>query len=181
MARLRLATIACVVLAALAPPAFAARTLPHATTTPPPPSNTSSSTADEYLTPHNQARAAVGVPPLTWSTNLATTAAATTAAQQQRGRCEFADMGASQYGANQGWASYPARPGEVVAAWVAQGRYYAHGNNSCAPGQQCGTYTQVVWRRTSQVGCAQATCATGATLTVCLYYPHGNVQGQSPY
>lgn len=61
------------------------------------------------------------------------------------------------------------------------GRYYAHANNSCAPGQQCGTYTQVVWRRTAEVGCAQATCTTGATLTICLYNPHGNVQGQSPY
>uniref|UniRef100_A0A0D3FNP3 SCP domain-containing protein n=1 Tax=Oryza barthii TaxID=65489 RepID=A0A0D3FNP3_9ORYZ len=84
-------------------------------------------------------------------------------------------------GARAGWASYPARPAEVVASWVAQGRYYAHANNSCAPGQQCGTYTQVVWRRTAEVGCAQATCTTGATLTICLYNPHGNVQGQSPY
>jgi pathogenesis-related protein 1 len=38
-----------------------------------------------------------------------------------------------------------------------------------------------VWRRTAEVGCAQATCTTGATLTICLYNPHGNVQGQSPY
>ncbi|CAN6297900.1 unnamed protein product [Urochloa humidicola] len=137
--------------------------------------------ADAYLAPHNQARAAVGVPPLRWSVDLATAAGKIVAQQQRQGGCAFADMGASQYGANQGWASYRAVPAEVVASWVAQGKYYTHANNTCAAGRQCGTYTQVVWRRTIEVGCAQATCATGATLTICLYNPHGNVQGQSPY
>ncbi|KAI4998132.1 hypothetical protein ZWY2020_053474 [Hordeum vulgare] len=117
---------------------------------------TATATADEFLAPHNKARAAVGVAPLRWSADL-TAAAAWTASQQQKQKsCAFADMGASPYGANQGWASYRARPAEVVASWVAQGKYYAHANNTCAAGQQCGTYTQVVWRRTAEVGCAQA-------------------------
>lgn len=144
-------------------------------------SNATAAAADGYLAPHNQARAAVGVAPLRWSADLASAASAVVARQQRQGGCAFADMGASPYGANQGWASYRAAPGEVVASWVATGRYYTHANNTCAAGRQCGTYTQVVWRRTAEVGCAQATCATGATLTVCLYNPHGNVQGQSPY
>lgn len=138
-------------------------------------------TTDEFLAPQNQARAAVGVAPLRWSADLAAAAATTVSQQQRQSGCAFADMGASPYGANQGWASYRERPAEVVASWVAQGRYYSHANNTCAAGQQCGTYTQVVWRRTGEVGCAQASCATGATLTLCLYNPHGNVQGQSPY
>ncbi|XP_004981879.1 STS14 protein [Setaria italica] len=142
---------------------------------------TAAAAANEYLAPHNQARAAVGVAPLRWSGDLASAAAAVVVRQQRQGGCAFADMGGSPYGANQGWASYRAAPGEVVASWVATGQYYTHANNTCAPGRQCGTYTQVVWRRTAEVGCAQATCATGATLTVCLYNPHGNVQGQSPY
>lgn len=141
----------------------------------------SNATADEYLAPHNQARAAVGVAPLRWSAGLASAAAGTVAQQRRQGGCAFADVGASPYGANQGWASYRARPAEVVALWVAEGRYYTHANNTCAAGRQCGTYTQVVWRNTAEVGCAQASCATGATLTLCLYNPHGNVQGQSPY
>ncbi|OEL38422.1 STS14 protein [Dichanthelium oligosanthes] len=144
-------------------------------------SGNATAAGDEYLAPHNQARAAVGVAPLRWSADLSSAAGKVVAQQQRQGGCAFADMGASPYGANQGWASYRARPGEVVASWVAQGRYYTHANNTCAAGRQCGTYTQVVWRRTAQVGCAQATCATGATLTLCLYDPHGNVQGQSPY
>ena len=63
---------------------------------------------------------------------------------------------------------------------MAQGRYYTHASNTYAAGRQCGTYTQVVWRRSAELGCAQASCAT-LTLTLCLYNPHGNVQGQSPY
>ncbi|XP_039780602.1 STS14 protein-like [Panicum virgatum] len=141
-------------------------------------SNAMSAAADEYLAPHNQARAAVGVPPLRWSADLASTAAAVMAQQQRHVGCAFVDMGGSPYGANQGWASYRARPAEVVASWVAQGRYYTHASNTCATGRQCGTYTQVVWRRSAELGCAQASCAT---LTLCLYNPHGNVQGQSPY
>jgi hypothetical protein len=136
---------------------------------------------DEFLAPHNKARAAVGVAPLRWSASLASAAARTTAQQQLSKNCAFANMSASPYGANQGWASYGARPAEVVASWVDQGRFYTHANNSCVAEKQCGTYTQVVWRRTAVVGCAQASCASGATLTLCLYDPHGNVQGQSPY
>jgi hypothetical protein len=148
-----------------------------------PATNSSNAAANEYLAPHNQARAAVGVPPLRWSADLASAAGKVVAQQQGTGGCTFADMSDSPFGANQGWARYPylASPGEVVASWVAQGKFYSHGNNTCAAGRQCGTYTQVVWRRTAEVGCAQATCATGATLTLCLYNPHGNVQGQSPY
>ncbi|KAF8674295.1 hypothetical protein HU200_048118 [Digitaria exilis] len=162
-------------------PAHAARSLTTPAAAATNTTNATSPAAAEYLAPHNQARAAVGVPPLRWSADLSSAAAKVVAQQQRQGRCAFADMAGSSYGANQGWASYRARPGEVVASWVAQGKYYTHANNTCVAGKQCGTYTQVVWRRTQELGCAQASCATGATLTVCLYNPHGNVQGQSPY
>ncbi|GJM96506.1 hypothetical protein PR202_ga13346 [Eleusine coracana subsp. coracana] len=175
------ASLLVLLLALCAAPAHAARTLASGAASPATNSSSNTTTASEYLAPHNQARAAVGVPPLRWSADLAAAAAAKVMVQRQQAGCAFADMGGSPYGANQGWASYRARPAEVVASWVAQGKFYSHGNNTCAAGRQCGTYTQVVWRRTQEVGCAQATCAAGATLTLCLYNPHGNVQGQSPY
>ncbi|XP_020093456.1 STS14 protein-like, partial [Ananas comosus] len=120
--------------------------------------------------------------PLRWSPALAADAAA--AAKRQRPRCEFAELGKSPYGANQAWTSYPARPAEVVASWVATGKHYDRATDTCSGGggdDDCGTYKQVVWRRTLELGCAQATCGGGATLTLCLYYPHGNVRGQPPY
>ncbi|XP_020104109.1 STS14 protein-like [Ananas comosus] len=143
--------------------------------------------ADEFLTVQNQARAAVGVPPLQWSTDLAAEASKMVQYQKEQKGCDFVDMSSSPYGANQAWTSYPPSPAEVVGSWVAQGKYYNHDDNTCdtdAAQGDCGTYTQVVWRRTAAVGCAQATCAgqqEGATISLCLYNPHGNVQGQRPY
>lgn len=47
-----------------------------------------------------------------------------------------------------------------------------------------GGFTQVVWKSSTQVACAQAECAAGtiynqkSTITVCRYSPPGNMQGQ---
>ncbi|KAJ4791247.1 hypothetical protein LUZ62_042493 [Rhynchospora pubera] len=146
------------------------------------------SISDQYLLPHNQARATVGVGPLSWSKNLTNLASQITSSQQQKAGCAFANLNSSPYGANQAWASYPMSPAEAVGSWVNQGKYYNHTSNTCAQGQQCGTYTQVVWRSSVELGCAQATCVSkagggtaAATLTLCLYNPHGNVLGQIPY
>jgi hypothetical protein len=56
--------------------------------------------------------------------------------------------------------SYRAHLTEVVASWVDEGKYYTHANNSCVAEKQ------VVWRRLAVIGCAQASCASGATLTL---------------
>ncbi|WOL10907.1 STS14 protein-like [Canna indica] len=140
---------------------------------------------DQYLSGHNQARAAVGVAPLRWSAALGSEASRVVRIQQAEKGCEFADLSSSRYGANQAWASYAVRATEAVRSWVEEGKFYNYGNNSCAAGHPCGTYTQVVWRNSAELGCAQATCAAkgGATssLTLCLYDPPGNILGQKPY
>ncbi|KAH7664967.1 Cysteine-rich secretory protein-related protein [Dioscorea alata] len=148
----------------------------------PNPNTTATNTTEQFLTVHNKARAAVNVAPLSWSLKLYSDASLFVRYQRDKKGCDFADLGSSPYGANQAWASYPARPLEVVGSWVDEKQYYNHAKNTCEAGHECGTYTQVVWRKTTQVGCAQATCTKErATLTICLYFPHGNVQGQSPY
>lgn len=48
----------------------------------------------------------------------------------------------------------------------------------------CGHYTQVVWRKTSELGCGYATCKRDGFLVefwACNYSPPGNVRGQEPY
>ncbi|HEX3771138.1 MAG TPA: CAP domain-containing protein [Polyangiaceae bacterium] len=48
----------------------------------------------------------------------------------------------------------------------------------------CGHYTQIVWRKTMQLGCGVATCMNGKAtedIWICNYAPAGNIVGQLPY
>lgn len=143
------------------------------------------SPAEEFLEAHNQARAEVGVGPLSWSEKLANDTSLLVRYQRDKKGCEFADLNSGKYGGNQMWSSgKKVTPGEVVAAWVEEKKYYNHTDNSCVGDHQCGVYTQVVWRKSSELGCGQATCIKsggGITLTICFYNPPGNVIGESPY
>ncbi|MBN1209800.1 MAG: hypothetical protein JXB05_33430 [Myxococcaceae bacterium] len=59
----------------------------------------------------------------------------------------------------------------VVQSWASEAASYDYGTNACAPGKQCGHYTQIVWRSTTQVGCATKLCNSS---------PPGNYVGQRP-
>ncbi|XP_057769974.1 STS14 protein [Salvia miltiorrhiza] len=139
--------------------------------------------AEEYLGAHNQARGEVGVGPLRWSAALEKSASLTARLQRDKQNCSFADLSKSRYGGNQLWAGGVAvTPRLVVEAWVEEKKYYDYADNSCAPDHRCGVYTQVVWRKSAELGCAQAACAKEkATLTICLYNPPGNIVGEKPY
>ncbi|KAJ9669919.1 hypothetical protein PVL29_026469 [Vitis rotundifolia] len=137
----------------------------------------------EYLDAHNQARARVGVGPLQWSEQLAHETSLLVRYQRDNQGCEFANLKRGQYGANQlrvgrGIMS----PRLVVESWVEQKKYYNHPANSCARNHTCGSYTQVVWRKSLELGCAMAVCGNvTASLTICFYNPPGNYYGESPY
>ncbi|KAJ6678527.1 CAP (CYSTEINE-RICH SECRETORY PROTEINS ANTIGEN 5 AND PATHOGENESIS-RELATED 1 PROTEIN) SUPERFAMILY PROTEIN [Salix viminalis] len=148
-------------------------------TTPPPLPNV----ANEYLQSHNQARAAVGVGPLKWSEMLANSTSRLVRYQRNKMGCQFANLSTSKYGGNQLWSGGMAMtPRMAVDNWVREKNYYNHTDNSCAPNRSCGVYTQVVWRKSLELGCAQATCVKEqASLTVCFYDPPGNIVGESPY
>ncbi|GMN29772.1 hypothetical protein TIFTF001_002557 [Ficus carica] len=139
--------------------------------------------AQEYLGAHNEARAAVGVGPLRWSEGLANLSSRLVRYQRNKMSCNFANLTNSKYGGNQLWAGGAAKtPRMAVEKWVEEKQFYNHADNTCAPNHQCGVYTQVVWRNSSELGCAQATCVKENTsLTICLYNPPGNYIGESPY
>ncbi|KAK7252869.1 hypothetical protein RIF29_37121 [Crotalaria pallida] len=140
--------------------------------------------AKEFLEAHNEARAAVGVEPLSWSEKLANSTSLLVRYQRNKVGCQFANLTATKYGGNQLWAGTAGgvTPRVAVEEWVKEKEFYIHGNNTCAEKHECGVYTQVVWRKSTQLGCAQATCVKEkSSLTICFYDPPGNVIGESPY
>jgi pathogenesis-related protein 1 len=132
----------------------------------------------DYLDAHNAARAAVGVGPLTWDTTVQ--AYAQNYANQRAGDCNLVHSG-GPYGENIAWSSADLSGTDAVKMWVDEMAYYDYNSNSCASGQQCGHYTQVVWGNSVSLGCAKVTCSAGGTFIVCNYDPPGNVVGQKPY
>lgn len=146
-------------------------------------SSSPSSSAQEFLAAHNRARAEVGVPPLKWSSSLANATSRLVRYQRNKMACQFANLKSGKYGANQLMAQGMAvTPRLAVETWVKEKQFYNRAANSCAPNHRCGVYTQVVWRKTTEVGCAQGVCGKAQTsLTICFYFPAGNVIGEGPY
>jgi pathogenesis-related protein 1 len=143
------------------------------------------------LDAHNQVRASAqpapspALPPLHWSED------ATATAREWANGCTFShNPGLGDLGENIG-AFYPVgsgTPQSVVQSWAAEAQNYDYATDTCS--SACGHYTQLVWRATTAVGCARATC-TGASspfgnnqnweFWVCDYDPGGNILGQKPY
>jgi pathogenesis-related protein 1 len=76
----------------------------------------------------------------------------------------------------------------IVNLWASEAVDYDYTSNTCADAKQCGHYTQIVWRETTEVGCAKASCPTlsntsftDAEFWICDYLPGGNYVGQRPY
>ncbi|KAI3840554.1 hypothetical protein MKW92_003457 [Papaver armeniacum] len=142
------------------------------------------SAAKEFLAAHNKARAEVNVAPLKWSDKLAHDTDMLVRYQRDKKNCRFADMSLTQYGMNQMWASgMRVTPTRAVGLWLQSKKHYSYQKNTCAPRHDnCGVYKQVVWKKTLEVGCAQAKCGRdGSTISICFYYPPGNVIGERPY
>ncbi|KAG9088073.1 hypothetical protein FS749_002447 [Ceratobasidium sp. UAMH 11750] len=129
-----------------------------------------------YLAPHHAARAAHGAAPLTWSDELAA------AAQKWANGCVFEHSGGKlgPYGENLAAGSGDYSPASGVKAWVDEAPEYQ--SSSPVPSH----FTQVVWKATSQVGCAVASCNLAnfdkqfwpVKFHVCEYSSAGNVIGQ---
>ena len=127
------------------------------------------------------------LPPLSWSSGAAAVA------QAWADRCAYQhNPGRGDRGENIAASAPPGHWGiaDVVGAWAGEAQDYDYGRNACAPGKQCGHYTQIVWRDTTRVGCAHTVCHSnspfGAQLPdwdfwVCDYEPPGNWAGQRPY
>jgi uncharacterized protein YkwD len=136
--------------------------------------------ASSILAVHNQERAAVGVPPLTWSDTLA--ASAQTWAQHLATSGEFKHSPDTSYGEN--IAGYTldggvSAPGEGQSKWVEEKNKYVPGNPASS---DTGHYTQMVDKQSTEVGCGTATGdGHPFSILVCQYLPPGNWNGKPPY
>ncbi len=133
----------------------------------------------QMVNAHNSWRKQTGVAPLAWSPRLASFAqewANTLAA-----RDEFRHRDNNNYGENLAASQGKSlSPHGVVRLWGEEVKDYNYKTNSCKPGEMCGHYTQLVWHKTREVGCAKAETGN-KEVWVCNYNPPGNYRGQKPY
>ena len=158
--------------------------------------------SNKILAAHNLLRDKVGSPNLTWSSALQKEAQNWANELKSKG-CPLIHS-TSNFGENLSWAS-PQKlatkkdaNGEwiwtnsiqalsekqiVVDGWGGEKQWFNYKTNECnAPaGKSCGHYTQIVWKNTTEVGCANAICSDASQVWVCNYSPAGNVIGQKPY
>lgn len=107
---------------------------------------------------------------MSWNLTLSTYAETYLDTQQ----CNFAHSG-GPYGEN--IAIGYATPRAAITAWYNEyvDYDYAAGEYSAATGH----FTQVVWKASTQLGCALYPCSApwGGGFLVCEYYPRGNIIG----
>ncbi|KAH9082032.1 CAP domain-containing protein [Lactarius deliciosus] len=154
---------------------------PTTSSTPPSsaPSSSGSVSSDDisaYLSAHNNVRVQHGANALTWSDELSTKA------QQWADRCQFVHSGGTlgRFGENLAAGTGSGYTiATAVKSWTDEVSDYDPNNPVASH------FTQVVWKATTQVGCAVKDC-NGifdpkfgiAHFHVCEYSPPGNVEGE---
>jgi uncharacterized protein YkwD len=138
------------------------------------------------LAVHNRERQDLGLQPLSWNSALAQSAQRWADHLAQSGRFEHAP---ENHGAPEGenlWAGTRGyyTPEAMVGAWIREKRFFRSGlfpdNSVTGRVEDIGHYTQVVWRATREVGCAEAASAAEDIL-VCRYAEAGNYRGEPPF
>ena len=139
--------------------------------------------AQTILDGHNCHRARYNVQPLQWDWNLAQQA------QQHAAKCNWGHSAASDRpGQGENLASGCGQDASAVG-WFNEEHDWSCGmpiGQDCAPGRVCGHWTQVLWDKTTKVGCAVVDCGCSmgsfpnppGKYLVCRYSPAGNYSGK---
>lgn len=132
------------------------------------------------LQAHNNIRASVKQPPLQWSSDLEHISQQWV--NQLAQNCKiYHHKGNIPFGENIFISTAPATVVEAINLWGSEKNIYNYQQNRCQAGKQCGHYTQIVWKGTTELGCAMQSCANGSQIYVCSYFPAGNIIGARPY
>lgn len=147
---------------------------------------------EAILARHNEYRALHGVPPLRWSDAIAKYAESRARTRAQEEGLSAGHSGlASGYGENLYWGGSSGAGSAVPSAkaiveqatqsWYNELKDYSYASPGFSP--QVGHFTQMVWKGTTEVGCAVLNVKGSQwleTYVVCDYQPPGNVVGQFP-
>lgn len=152
----------------------------------PPPHARADRLAESLLAIHNRERAEVGVPPLVWDERLAAEAASYIPELIDLGDLEHSDEAMEgETGENlaMGTAGHYS-PEELAQLWVDERRIFVPGIfpevSRTGDWSEVGHYSAMVWRDTTQVGCAIG-AGGGDLYLVCRYAPAGNVISERVY
>ncbi len=138
-------------------------------------------TMEEVRRLHNCARRTAQPRPVPQLHDLKWSSTVAASAQGWANTCNFSHPGGHGYGENLAWGSVGFYDvADLTLLWINEYPHYNHGSNTCASGQACGHYTQIVSRRSQSFGCGTQTCSSNLYL-VCRYDPPGNVGGERPY
>lgn len=128
----------------------------------------------EIVQAHNSARSQNKLPALTWNCKLASVA------QEWATRGIFEHRPVRTYGENL-FVSIrsTSKVTEAVQAWLLENSSWNQKTAACMPGKVCTHYTQVVWKKTTTIGCGINRNAgeKWKILLVCNYEPPGNGGG----
>jgi len=134
-------------------------------------------TPSEILAVHNAYRAEVGMPPLVWSTTLASYAQNWANFLVANGLFQHSG---GPYGENLagGWPSSYWSDTLLVNLWGGEKQYFKCGTfpdvSTTGNWQDVGHYTQMIWPTTIELGCGIASSDAYGKCLVCEYNPPGN-------
>lgn len=133
---------------------------------------------------HNRERAAVGAPPLAWDPVLAAAAASYGPTLASLGRLAHSPR-ASRPGQRENLAMGTAGHyglEDLVEMWIEEKRNFRPGTfpdvSRTGRWADVGHYTQMIWKGTTNVGCALH-AARGRNYLICRYSPPGNADGRT--
>jgi pathogenesis-related protein 1 len=141
--------------------------------------------AQVYVDAHNAVRAEVEepagytgawvpLPPVTWSETAAAGAQEWADHLATDLDCGLEHAKSSGYGENLA-AGTNVGAQRAVDMWASEKSGYTY-EKSYAFSSDTGHYTQIVWRKSTRIGCASAKCSR-STVVVCRYEPPGNFLG----
>ncbi|EJP61540.1 CAP domain-containing protein [Beauveria bassiana ARSEF 2860] len=132
----------------------------------------SSDFKSQMLAAHNWYRGQHSAAALKWDDNLASKSLAWASKCSENPRHDTD----RKYGENIAWGTSVSASYEWVNLWGKERTQYKFDQPGF--GGKTGHFTQLVWKGTTSVGCAEAKCSYG-TNVVCKYDPPGNMMGEN--